>query len=167
MEGFNKTEIENLLSKPLKVIPDFRGSFIKLGTPPLYVEENISMSHRKTLRGIHYETEGCRTFTPIYGRLYVVFLDLQDNSSSKDDWFSLTIDESNRQTFRIPPYVGCGFLVLSDLVTIHYKWQLKYDQGRQRTIRFDNPLYNIYWPGDHEDFILSERDYYVDENLIR
>jgi dTDP-4-dehydrorhamnose 3,5-epimerase len=164
---FLKTSIENLLSKPLKTIPDHRGEFVKISINNQFAEEDMSISYNNVLRGIHYVTEDYRMFTPIYGRLYLVFLDLQEGSSTKYDWFSLTVDQSNRQTFLIPPYVGCGHLILSPIGIVHYKLENKYDESFQRTIRFDDDRFNIYWPGDHSKFILSERDYYVDEKLIR
>jgi dTDP-4-dehydrorhamnose 3,5-epimerase len=160
------TSIQNLLTKPLHSIPDHRGKFLKLFLNNTFVEEDISISYRNVLRGIHYQTEGSRIFTPIYGRAYVVFLDLQENSPTRYDNWSLTIDDSNRQSFVIPPYVGCGFLVLSDLVMVHYKWEFKYDQSHQRTICYDDENFNIYWPLS-VDPILSERDFYADESLIR
>jgi len=111
-------------------------------------------------------TKGHRIFTPIYGRLYVVFLDVQDGSKTKFDSFYLTIDDSNRQSFLVPPYVGCAFLVLSDLAIVHYKFEFEYDQSKQRTICYDDENFNIYWPCTG-DFILSERDFYADESLIK
>jgi dTDP-4-dehydrorhamnose 3,5-epimerase len=164
--GFLRTSITNLLSKPLKTIPDHRGEFIKLPISN-FEEEDIAMSHKNVLRGLHFVTSGYRIFTPIYGRLYCVFLDVMKNSPTKDDWFSMTIDSSNRESFLIPPYVACAYLVLSDLCMIHYKLEFKYDESFQRTIRFDDERFNIYWPGSKDSFILSERDFFCDEKLIR
>lgn len=167
MEGFLPTQINGLLSKPLKVIPDFRGSFIKLFLNNPYLEEDMAVSTKNVLRGFHFVTEGNRLFTPVYGKLYVAFLDFQDTSKTKYDWFGITIDESNRQSFLIPPFVGCAYLVISDFTVVHYKLELEYDESKQKTIRFDDYRFNVYFPGDHKSYILSERDYFVDEKRIR
>jgi dTDP-4-dehydrorhamnose 3,5-epimerase len=167
MEGFFKTQIENLLSKPLKVIPDFRGEFQKISLNSPFVEQDVATSTNNVLRGLHYVTEGRRVFTPIFGKLYCVFLDIQDESETKYDWFPITINDSNRQSFLIPPYVACGYLVLSETAVVNYELEFKYDESKQRTIRFDDERFNIYWPGNKKNFILSERDYFVDEKRIR
>ena len=162
---FFPTSVSGLLMKPVISIPDFRGRVLKLFTNNDFPDENISVSYRNVLRGIHYVTEGYRILTPIYGSLYVVFLDLQEGSPTKYDVLSMTINESNRKSFLIPPYIGCGFLVLSGVGIVHYKWKPKYDQSKQRTVCYDNENFNIYWP--IIDPILSERDFYADESLIR
>jgi len=167
MEGFFQTSITNLLSKPLKTIPDFRGEFQKISLNSPFVEQDMAISHYNVLRGLHYVTEGHRIFTPVYGKLYCVFLDVQEESETKNDWFGITIGNSNRQRFLIPPYVACGYLVLSTSGIVHYELQHVYDESKQRTIRFDNKNYNIYFPGDHKSYTISERDHFADETLIR
>jgi dTDP-4-dehydrorhamnose 3,5-epimerase-like enzyme len=167
LEGFVETPIEGLFTKPLKEIPDFRGSFIKLSLNSPFVEQDVAISHHHTLRGLHYVTEGYRIFTPIFGRAYCVFLDLQEGSDTMYHWFPSTIGDGNKQRFLIPPYVACAYLVLSSTFIVHYELEFGYDESKQRTIRFDDEKYGIYFPGNHKNFIISERDFYVREDLIR
>ena len=167
MKNFLPTQINRLLSKPLKVIPDFRGEFQKISLNSPFVEQDVAISMNNVLRGLHYVTEGYRIFTPIFGKLYCVFLDVQEESETIYDWFPITINDSNRQSFLIPPYVACGYLVLSETAVVNYELEFKYDESKQRTIRFDDERFNIYWPGNKKNYILSERDYFVDETRIR
>ena len=167
MKDFLPTQINGLLSKPLKVIPDFRGEFQKISLNSPFVEQDMAISGNYILRGLHYVIEGKRIFTPVFGKLYCVFLDVQDESKTKYDWFPITINDSNRQSFLIPPYVACGYLVLSETAVVNYELEFKYDESKQRTIRFDDERFNIYWPGNKKNYILSERDYFVDEGKIR
>jgi dTDP-4-dehydrorhamnose 3,5-epimerase len=165
LEGFLPTSIKNLLVKNLKYFPDFRGQFIKLFLNNSFVEEDAAISYRGVLRGLHYTLEGCRIFTPLFGRFYVVALDLQEGSQTLYEWVPFNVHEGNRQSFLIPPYVAFGYLVLSDVGIVHYKWQNKYDDSLERTVGYDDHTFNIYWPIKNP--ILSERDYFCDEKRIR
>jgi len=167
MDNFLPTQINGLLSKPLKVIPDFRGEFQKISLNSPFVEQDMAVSYNNVLRGFHYVTEGRRIFSLVHGRLYCVFLDIQEESDTKNDWFGITLDSSNRQRFLIPSYVACSYLVLSPVAIVHYELEFEYDESKQKTIRFDDERFNVYFPGDHKGYILSERDYFIDESLIR
>lgn len=167
MDSYSELSIKNLLSKPLKIVPDYRGPFIKLGAKIPFAEQNVSISTKGVLRGFHYQTKGYKLLTPIHGKIYLVFLDLQEDSETNSEWISMTVGDHNRQTFYIPPYIATVFLSLSDLIIMHYNLELPYNVSEQRIIRFDDDRYNVYWPGDKKSYILSEQDYYADDNLIR
>lgn len=155
------------MTKPLKYFPDFRGEFIKLFLNNNFIEEDAAISYKNVLRGFHYTLKGNRIHTVLYGRFYIVALDIREDSETKNMWFPFNINQGNRCSFLIPPGVAFAYLVLSDVGICHYKWQNEYDQSLERTIRFDDERYGVYWPVDKKNIIISERDYYCDEELIR
>jgi len=167
LEGFCKTSIEGLLTKDLISFPDFRGEFGKLFLNNEFIEEDFAISYKHVLRGLHHTIKGHRLFTPIYGRFYVVALDIREDSDTKNMWFPFSINLGNRKSFLIPPGVAFGYLAIDEVNIVHYKWENKYDSSLERTIRFDDERYGIYWPISKNNMIISERDYYCDESLIR
>jgi dTDP-4-dehydrorhamnose 3,5-epimerase len=167
MEGFSQTSIQGLLIKTVKSFPDFRGEFGKLFLNNHFVEEDFAISYKNVLRGFHYTISGRRLYTTLYGRFYIVALDIREGSETEGLWVPFNINHSNRCSFIIPPGVAFAYLVLSDIGVCHYKWEFKYDQSLERTIRFDDERYNVYWPIHKNNMIISERDFYCDESLIR
>jgi dTDP-4-dehydrorhamnose 3,5-epimerase len=132
-----------------------------------FVEEDAAISHMNVLRGLHHTIKGNRLFTPLYGRLYIIALDIREDSETKNYWVPFNIEDGNRMSFLIPPGIAFGYLVLSPVAIVHYKWETKYDESLERTIRFDDERYGIFWPISKSNMIISERDYYADESYIR
>jgi dTDP-4-dehydrorhamnose 3,5-epimerase len=57
----------------------------------------------------------------------------------------------------IPAGFAHGFVVLSDVVEIHYKASSEYSKEHDRGIRWNDPDINVNWNIDFEP-ILSEKD---------
>jgi dTDP-4-dehydrorhamnose 3,5-epimerase len=151
----------------LVYFPDFRGEFGKLFLDNYFTEEDYAISYKNVLRGFHLTTKGYRLYTPIYGRFYIVALDTREDSPMKNKWHPFYIDHGNRMSFLIPPKVAFAYLALSELCICHYKWENQYDSSLEETIKFNDPKYKVYWPMDESNFIISERDFYCNEKLIR
>ncbi len=80
-KGFVETDIKGLLTRKLVSFPDFRGEFIKLNQNSTFKEQDMAISTKFVLRGFHYVIKYNRIFTPIYGRAYVVFVDMRDGEN--------------------------------------------------------------------------------------
>ena len=162
----NKTKLEGvLLIKPPTIFEDFRGSYVETYNEKLYTEagidiefiqDDISVSSKNVLRGIHGDGVTWKLVSCLYGEFHLVVVNWNDASSQFRQWESFTLSDQNRLQVLIPPRFGNGHLVLSEMAIFHYKQSTYYDRARQFTILWNDPKLNIRWPVDNP--ILSKRD---------
>jgi len=128
------------------------GWILKLGHKVPFIQDDISISRKGVLRGIHGDRRTWKYVSVLYGAAYVVVVDPQSKK-----WESYTIDEKSRVALLSRPGLGLGHLALTDPVVWWYKQSADYGGPQQQfTIRYDDPAYDIYWPT--KDPILSRRD---------
>ncbi len=160
-----QTELKGLLKIELDAFEDHRGCFIETYNRNLYaragidvdfVQDDISISRRNVLRGIHGDDCTYKLISCIHGRIFfaVVNCDRASNDFGKSQSFVLTEDKPEQ--ILIPPNFGNAHLVLSDTAIFQYKQSCYYDRSRQFSYRYDEPEFAIDWPVDNP--ILSERD---------
>jgi dTDP-4-dehydrorhamnose 3,5-epimerase len=160
------TRLEGVrLITPPTVFEDFRGSYIELYNEELYrkagidvtfVQEDISVSTRHVLRGIHGDAETWKLVSCLHGKFYLVVVNWDERSPQHRQWESFVLSDQNRLQVLIPPRFGNGHLVLSDTAIFHYKQSTYYDRAGQFTVLWNDPALGIWWPVS--DPILSRRD---------
>lgn len=150
---------------PPTVFEDFRGSYVETYNRDIYraagidqdfLQDDISTSSRHVLRGIHGDQTTWKLVSCLYGRFYLVVLDLDETSPTHGQWTGFTLSDSNRLQVLIPPRHGNGHVVMSETAIFHYKQTTHYDRAGQFTVRWDDPRYGIFWPVACP--ILSARD---------
>ena len=150
--------------KPL-VFEDFRGEYIetfnkedysKAGIDIEFIQDDISVSSYKVLRGIHGDEKTCKLVSCLHGSFYLVVLNNDPTSDQYLMWDSFTLSDKNRLQVFIPPKFGNGHLVLSEKAIFHYKQNTYYNQKGQFTYVWNDPSLKIWWP--LKDPILSVRD---------
>jgi dTDP-4-dehydrorhamnose 3,5-epimerase len=160
-----KTSLEGVLLVKPDVFEDFRGQYVRtyaesqyrdLGIGTRFVEDDISLSRRSVLRGIHGDAKTWKLVSCLYGSFYLVVVNCDEQSPSFGKWLSFTLSDRNRHQVLIPPQHGNGHVVLSDCAVFHYKQSEYYDPSRQFTYRWDDPRLNIWWPIKNP--IVSRRD---------
>jgi len=166
--------------KLIKIRPfkDFRGEYVELYNEKLYkkvgikikfVEDDISVSKKNVLRGIHgYYEKNWRLVSCLYGKLYLVIVNCKENSKDFGKWQAFKLSDKKREQILVPPGYGVAHLVLSDWAIFHYKQSEYYDPKRQFTYKWDDPRFKIKWPIKNP--ILSERDrlgHYVSFDKIK
>lgn len=141
----------------------FRGEYIELWNKKLYdqfgvsfVEDDISVSRKNVLTGIHGDRKTWKLVSCLYGAFYLVVVNNDKLSPFYHRWLGITLSDRNRLQVLIPPYHGNGHLVLTETSIFHYKQSEYYDREGQFTLCWDDPDLGIYWP--IQDPILSERD---------
>ena len=157
------TDIEGLfLIKPI-VYEDFRGTNFELYNvsnyyqiPNKFVVDSISTSRKHVLRGIHGDYKTTKLVSCLYGTIYMIVLDLRQESETYNQWQSFTLSDRNKHQLLIPPGCGNAHLVMSDECVFSYKLDQYYDRESQFTVKWNDPMYDISWPVKHP--ILSERD---------
>ncbi|HBL24189.1 MAG TPA: dTDP-4-keto-6-deoxy-D-glucose epimerase [Deltaproteobacteria bacterium] len=160
-----KTELDGVLLLDLEAFEDHRGEYVETynenkyraaGIAVHFVQDDISVSSRHVLRGIHGDQETWKLVSCLHGKFYLVVVNCDTSSASFGKWQSFVLSDRNRCQVLIPPRHGNGHLVLSETAIFHYKQSTDYNPGGQFTYKWDDPELNIWWPV--KDPILSRRD---------
>lgn len=171
MLNVSKTSLDGvLIIEPPTRFEDFRGEYVELYNETLYreagitqnfVQDDISVSSKNVLRGLHGDATTWKLVSALVGRFYLVIVNWDETSPQYRKWEAFTLSESNRRQILIPPKFGNGHLVMSEYCVFHYKQTTSYDRKSQFTVRWDDEEVRIYWPVKNP--ILSKRDAGVEE----
>lgn len=154
-----------LLIEPPMVFEDFRGVYVETYNEQLYrdngidvtfVQDDISVSSRHVLRGLHGDAETWKLVSCLHGKFYLVVIDADKESEAYGRWQGYTLSEHNRLQVLIPPKHGNGHVVMSERAIFHYKQSTYYNPKGQFTIVWNDPQYQIWWPVKQP--IVSRRD---------
>lgn len=160
------TKLEGVLVvKPPTIFEDFRGTYVEIYNEALYtkaginvkfVQDDISVSSKHVLRGIHGDHETWKLISCLFGKFYLVVVNCDEASPQFRQWESFLLSDQNRLQVLIPPRFGNGHLVLSQQAIFHYRQSTYYNRGAQFTILWNDPQLNIWWPVKNP--IVSRRD---------
>jgi len=123
-----------------------------------FAEDDISVSKKNVLRGIHSDSKAWKLLTCLHGTLHLVIVNCDTESESFGKWESFTLPGNSFIQVLVPPKHGVAQMVLSEIAILHYKQRQSeyYSLERQSTYRFDDPRFGIPWPVRNP--ILSRRD---------
>lgn len=172
MAEFNiiETEINGLFVIEPKIFTDNRGYFLevynenefkKMGIDNKFVQDNISYSKKRVLRGLHFQyRRPQKKLTRVtVGEVYDVAVDLRRDSDTFGKWYAIILSEKNKKMMYIPEGFAHGFYVLSDYAAFEYKCTDYYTPSDQGGIVWNDYTLKINWPVDSlQDIILSEQD---------
>jgi len=160
-----KTKMDGVLLIKPEVFEDFRGQYVetyneemynKNGITVKFVQDDISVSSRNVLRGVHGDAETWKLVSCHYGKFYLVVINGDRDSKEFGKWQSFVLSDANRHQVLIPPKHGNGHLVLSDTAIFHYKQNTYYNPKGQFTFVWNDPQFKMWWPTNTP--ILSQRD---------
>lgn len=152
-----ETQIKGLLILELDAFKDTRGYFSETfnkkrfsdyGIHETFVQDNISLSKKGTLRGLHYQVPPkaqAKLCQVLKGSVLDVAVDLRVGSPTFGQHFSITLTDENHTQLFIPQGFAHGFAALSEEVIFHYKCTEYYSKEHERAIRFDDTYLNINW----------------------
>lgn len=159
MEVIYSKVISDLAVIKTNVFYDFRGEYVETfreknydftdrdGNKVHFVEDDISMSKKDVLRGLHGDPKTWKLIQCLYGEIYLAVVDMREDSPSYLKWEAFAINEKNRTQVLIPAGCANGHLCLSDKCIFSYKQSQYYDGAdKQFTVRWDDPKLNIFWP---------------------
>lgn len=161
----NKTQLDKVLLIKLEVFEDFRGQYVETYNEQIYhehgidikfVQDDISVSSKHVLRGIHGDAETWKLISCLQGKFYLVVVNCDQQSAEFGKWQGFTLSDSNRHQLLIPPMHGNGHVVLSDQAIFHYKQNTYYNPKGQFTYVWNDPKLNLWWP--IKTPIVSRRD---------
>ncbi len=166
--------IQTELSGVYKITPptiyrDFRGEYIETYNRTLYraleevvnqeldfIQDDISVSHKNVLRGIHGDQKTWKLISCLQGSFDFVVVNNDPDSMEYRRWQVFDLSDTNNMQILVPPKFGNGHLVTSAQAIFHYKQTTEYDLEGQFTIIWNDPNFGVQWSID--DPILSPRD---------
>ena len=162
-----KADLEGVLIIEPTIHTDSRGRFFEsfqrerykdLGITEEFVQDNQSVSHKNTIRGLHYrvEPEQSKLVRVIRGEVFDVVVDIRKSSPTFGQWRGYTLSDSNFLQIYIPAGFAHGFCVLSETAEFLYKVSEYYSAEKERGIIWNDPEIGVEWPTSTP--ILSNKD---------
>ena len=160
-----ETELDGVRLITPEAFEDHRGSFIELFDREKYrevcgdmefVQDDISVSHKNVLRGLHGDYATTKLLMALSGTAYVLLADNRKDSPTYRKWQAFTLSGENRHQLLAPAGVAASLVALEDDLVYYYKQNTHFAFGQQFTIKWDDPSWGFEWP--IENPILSERD---------
>lgn len=150
-----------------KVFSDERGFFFEsysqfvyeqMGISVPFVQDNASFSKYGTIRALHYQSSPgqAKLISCVQGRIWDVAVDIRSQSPTFGKWVGVELNDQNHNQLFIPVGFAHGYCVLSETALVHYKVSTPYKAEEERSIRWNDPAFNIDWPIRNP--ILSLRD---------
>jgi len=148
---------------------DYRGTFTETYDREKYipiigehefVQDDISISHKDVLRGLHGNYVTAKLVSVLYGSVYAVMADNRPKSETYGKWEAYMLTGENRVQLFIPPGIGNSVLSMKDNTVYFYKQTTSFEPKTQFTIKWDDPAWSIWWPIKNP--ILSQRDTFGD-----
>ncbi len=130
--------------------------FKKEGIDVRFLEDDISVSEKDVLRGMHGDSARWKLITCVYGKIFFVAVNYDEKSPEFGKWQSFELSDENHLRILVPPMYGSGYLAQSEKAIVLYKQSHDYDAKRQFAFKWDDPRFKIVWP--IEKPILSVRD---------
>jgi dTDP-4-dehydrorhamnose 3,5-epimerase len=134
--------------------------FGEAGLETRFVQINNSLSRdRGTLRGMHYQLDPSsevKVVRALRGALWDAILDLRPQSPTFGRSFGAELTAENRRMMYVPRGFAHGFLTLEPDTEALYLVSAYYDPGRERGVRWNDPLFAISWP--EEPLVISDKD---------
>jgi dTDP-4-dehydrorhamnose 3,5-epimerase len=155
---FTKTEIEDVLEVSGPIFEDDRGFFCEIhnqrawaeaGFEHRFVQDNMSMSRRGTLRGMHYQIDPHamgKYICVLRGSIFDVAVDLRRGADTFGQWVGRTLSGANHVGMWIPAGFAHGFVALEDETLVYYKCTNTYHPASERSVAYNDPAIGIEWP---------------------
>jgi dTDP-4-dehydrorhamnose 3,5-epimerase len=159
--------IEGALQLTLQTFADERGWFKELyaatryrnaGIGDAFVQDNLSLSGRGVLRGLHGDVRMAKLVQVLGGAAFDVVVDVRRESPTFMRWHAVNLRANEHTQLFIP--AGClhGFLALEDDTLLSYKQTAEYDPSAEFAVAWNDPDLSIAWPLGGGAPILSGKD---------
>lgn len=165
LEGVVLLEPEPVISGTGEVSEDMRGFFVETyneekyraaGIGVKFVEDDMSVSKKGVLRGMHGDDRTWKLITCAQGTVFFVAVYGKEGSPNFGKWQAFELSDANRLRILVPPYYASGYAVLSDRAIVNYKQSELFRLGGQFSYKWNDPRFNIAWP--QGTWIMSARD---------
>ena len=164
----HQTEIADVLQFEAGIIRDARGYFTELysrtqlelhGFRENFVQDNLSLSKRGTLRGLHYQLmpHGMgKLVRVLQGRVFDVAVDLRRSSQSYGRWVGRELDAERGMALWVPIGFAHGFIALEDDTLVMYKCTTRHEPAAERIVHWNDARIGVRWP--IEPTLIADKD---------
>lgn len=161
------TSLPGVLLVAPRVFGDERGYFFETyqaeryasaGIPLTFVQDNISLSRRGVLRGLHLQHphDQGKLVWAVQGEVVDVAVDVRVGSPTFGEWVAATLNDTNHHQLYIPPGFAHGFCVTSETALFGYKCTDLYHPDNELGVLFNDPDLGIPWPIERPE--VNQRD---------
>jgi dTDP-4-dehydrorhamnose 3,5-epimerase len=150
-----------------RVFTDERGFFKEtysleryrgFGVAETFVQDNLSLSHRGVLRGLHGDWRMAKLVGVVRGSAFDAIVDLRPQSATYRRSWTRTLTAAEGTQLYVPRGFLHGFLALEDETIFAYKQSAPYDPAVEFAVAWNDPELGIEWPLAGKPPILSARD---------
>ena len=154
-----------------KLFEDDRGVFFEsyqqkkfeevIGEQINFVQDNISVSKKGVLRGLHLQTgvhAQSKLVQVVHGEVLDVIVDLRKDSPTFGRHYKLILSSKNRISIFIPKGMAHGFVALSEEATFMYKCDAFYNAASESGIIYNDEDLKIDWQCPITSPIISDKD---------
>lgn len=163
---FVQTDISEVIIVEPTLHKDSRGYFAEIYRQNIYyeelgvnfVQENLSVSSKNVLRGLHYQLvqPQAKLVQVLQGAVLDVAVDIRQGSPTFGKYVTAELTGENHKQLFIPEGFAHGFLVLSEEVMFSYKCSNYYAPKYECGIAWNDPTIGIKWQVSNP--ILSDKD---------
>ena len=164
------TEIDGLLIIEPQYFSDTRGFFMETynreryaqaGIEESFIQDNVSLSKKGTLRGLHYQAppfaQG-KLVQVLKGAVLDIAVDIRFGSETFGKHVAVELSAENKKQFWIPAGFAHGFVALQDDTLFSYKCTNVYAPEYDRGVLWNDTQIGIAWPLPAESLLISDKD---------
>lgn len=151
-----QTKIKGCVEIETTPFKDERGSFQEIYSTHLFEEaklpiswaqENLSVSKKGVLRGLHIQRKRPpgKLVRCVRGDIYDVCVDMRPESTTMGKWYGTMLSSGLNNALYIPPGCAHGFYVLGEEAVVIYKCTTPYDKESDGGVLWNDPYLNIDW----------------------
>jgi dTDP-4-dehydrorhamnose 3,5-epimerase len=123
-------------------------SFQDLGIGSKFVQDNLSISKRWTVRGLHYQVlqPQAKLIRVLAGEIYDVLVDLRRSSPTFGRAIGVHLTAQSGDSLWVPEGLAHGFLALAEQTQVAYKVTDFWLPKAERTLLWNDPKLGVEWP---------------------
>ncbi|XLS29265.1 dTDP-4-dehydrorhamnose 3,5-epimerase [Flavobacteriaceae bacterium M23B6Z8] len=126
-----------------------------------FVQDNVSVSKRGVLRGLHFQKgvhSQAKLISVLKGAVLDVVVDIRAGSETFGKHFKIILDDQNKLHLFIPKGFAHGFVSLSEETIFSYKCDAYYNKEAESGIIYNDESLAIDWEFPEKELIISEKD---------
>lgn len=126
-----------------------------------FVQDNQSLSHFGTIRGLHFqqgEYAQSKLIRVLQGAILDVVVDIRQGLPTFGEKVSVVLSAENKQQLWIPKGFAHGFSVVSETALVCYKCDAYYNKSSDMGIHPLDKTLNIDWKIPKDNQRISEKD---------
>lgn len=130
----------------------------RCGIEETFVQDNVSLSRRDVLRGLHADPAMAKLVYVLRGAIYDAIVDVRPESVTYLRCFTARLSAAQGRQLFVPRGFLHGFLALEDETLVGYKQSAPYQPRTELSVAWNDPDLAIEWPLAGRQPILSARD---------